>query len=240
MVEWVIGLVTPIGRRRASKLLHYESIQRPAIVVSNNWRAKVSTKPEVFIIESLRLEDEEENRQEGEILARMLKLAGKRDTKYYYIRTERELDEIIDLFDDSEYRYLHISCHAGRRSMSTTFDTIQYETLGEKLHGLLEGRRVFVSACEMSNERLAAAVLKETGCNSLIGPKKAINFDDSAAFWTTFYHRMFKHDDRRMKHREIEIYVRELSKLFGEPINYFRGSASDPAGYKLVNTRIRK
>jgi hypothetical protein len=197
----------------------------------------MSTKPEVFIIESLRLDDEEEGRQEGEILARILKLAGKRDTKYYYIRTERELDEVIDLFDESEYRYLHISCHAGGRSMSTTFDTINYETLGKKLKDVLEGRRVFVSACEMSNERLATAILTGTGCNSLIGPKKAINFDDSAAFWATFYHLMFKQDGNRMKHREIEFYVRELSRLFGEPINYFRKSSSNPNGYKLVRTK---
>lgn len=197
----------------------------------------MGTKPEVFIIESLRLNDEEEGRQEGEILARMLRLAGKRHTKYYYIRTERELDEVIDLFDESEFRYLHISCHAGRNSMSTTFDTINYESLGEKLSDVLNGRRLFVSACEMSNERLAAAVLKGTGCNSLVGPKKAINFDDSAAFWATFYHLMFKQDGRRMKHREIEFYVRELSKLFGEPINYFRRSESNPKGYILARTR---
>lgn len=166
-------------------------------------------------------------------------MAGKRDTKYYYIRTEREFDEIIDLFDESQYRYLHISCHADKRSMSTTFDTIYYEKLGEKLHHVLEGRRVFVSACQMSNERLAAALIKDTGCNSLIGPKRAIAFDDSAAFWATFYHLMFKQDDYQMKHREIEFYVRALSNLFGEPINYFRRNVDEPKGYKLIPTRLR-
>lgn len=194
----------------------------------------MGTRPEVFIIESLSLDDERAGRQEGEILSRMLKLSGKRHTKYYYIRTERELDEIIDLFEESEYRYLHISCHAGRTSMSTTFDDISYKELGKKLAAVLEGRRLFVSACEMSNERLAAAVLKGSGCHSLIGPKQMINFDDSAAFWTTFYHLMFKQDGRRMKHRTIEYYVRELSTLFGEPINYFRKSATATEGFELI------
>lgn len=194
----------------------------------------MGTRPEVFIIESLSLDDEKGGRQEGEILSRMLKLAGKRHTRYYYIRTERELEEIIDLFDESEYRYLHISCHAGPNSMSTTFDDISYKELGKKLAGVLEGRRLFVSACEMSNERLAAAVFNGSGCHSLIGPKQIINFDDSAAFWTTFYHLMFKQDDRRMKHRTIEYYVRELATLFGEPINYFRKSASAAEGFELI------
>lgn len=194
------------------------------------------TKPEVFIIESLNLEDEANGWQEGEILARMLKLSGKVDTKYYYIRTERELDEIIDLFDESDYRYLHISCHANTRSMATTFDSISYKALGEKMHDVLEGRRVFVSACQMANDTLAAALLKDTGCYSLIGPENKINFDDSAAFWLTFYHLMFKQDERRMKHRDIEYYVRELSTLFREPINYFRRSEETARGY----SRVRK
>lgn len=192
------------------------------------------TKPEVFIIESLNLEDEEDSSQEGEILARMLKLSGKRATKYYYIRTEKELDEIIDLFDESDYRYLHISCHANKRGMATTFDPISYRELGEKLQDVLDGRRVFVSACEMANDTLAGALLKDTGCFSLIGPAKKINFDDSAAFWMTFYHLMFKQDDLRMKHQNIEFYVRELSTLFREPINYFRKSETNARGYRRV------
>jgi hypothetical protein len=152
----------------------------------------IGTVPELFIIESLRLDDEEQGSQEGEILARMLRLSGKEKTKYFYIRTERELDEIIDLFDESRYRYLHISCHADRKGMATTFDNISHVELGRKLESCLEGRRVFVSACEMANETLAGALLKKTGCYSLIGPAKEIGFDDAAAFWISFYHLMFK------------------------------------------------
>ena len=200
----------------------------------------VTTRPELFIIESLTLEDEQAGRQEGEILARMLRLSGKADTKYYYIRTERELDEIIDLFDESEYRYLHFSCHANSREMGTTFDTISYAALGTMLKPCLKGRRVFTSACEMANNALAGELLKDTGCYSLIGPTAKINFDDSAAFWVTFYHLLFKQDQRRMKHRDIEFYVAELSTLFNEPVAYFRKNDAITKGYSRVLKKPRQ
>jgi hypothetical protein len=198
-----------------------------------------STLPELFIIESLKLEDEEDHAHEGEILARTLRLSGKSKTKYFYIRTERELDEIIDLFDESQFRYLHLSCHANKTSMGTTFDSVRYAQLGKKLENCLEGRRVFVSACQMANEALAAALLKDTGCYSLIGPKKTIAMDDAAAFWVTFYHLMFKLNDQAMKRRDIQHYVRELSMLFKEPINYYAVDNAKSRGFKKVDTSPR-
>lgn len=197
----------------------------------------MSTKPELFIVESLTLSDEQARRQEGEILARMLRLSGKKNTKYYYIRTERELDEIIDLFDESDYRYLHISCHANGTGLATTFDAVSYSALGKKLKASLEGRRVFTSACEMANDALARHLLKDTGCYSLVGPADKINFDDSAAFWVTFYHLLFKQDENRMKHRDIEFYVGELSTLFNEPINYFRRDEGLAEGFRKIEKK---
>jgi hypothetical protein len=180
------------------------------------------------------MDDEEGGIHEGEILSRMLKLSGKKKTKYFYIRTERELDEIIDLFDESEYRYLHISCHANGKGMATTFDSIPYVELGRKLAPCLKNRRVFVSACQMANDTLAAALLKDTGCNSLVGPTKAIRFDDAAAFWVAIYHLMFKHNDNAMKHAQVELYVNELSRLFGEPISYFRRDDTRARGFTRI------
>lgn len=37
-----------------------------------------------------------------------------------------------------------------------------------------------------------------------------------------------------MKHQNIEFYVRELSTLFREPINYFRKSETNARGYRRV------
>ncbi len=162
----------------------------------------------------------------------MLHLAGKTKTKYYYIRTKTELDEIIDLFDESQYRYLHISCHANYTEMSTTFDDISFEELGEMLSPCLDKRRVFVSACEMANKNLAKQLLCKTGCYSLIGPAKPINFDDAAAFWVSFYHLMFKANKRGMKREELQKYIKKLSALFDEPINYYASSRSCKQGFK--------
>ena len=77
----------------------------------------------------------------------------------------------------------------------------------------------------MANKTLAKSLLNGTGCYSLVGPARAINFDDAAAFWVAFYHLMFKLNTRGMKHSDLEFYVKTLSKLYGEPINYFRRDA---------------
>ena len=195
----------------------------------------MKTEPEVFIIESLELADEGKRRHEGEILSKILNLAGKTKTKYFYIRTKRELVEIVGLFDECRYRYLHISCHATSKSMSTTFDNITFAQLGTILKPCIEKRRVFVSACEMANQRLAKQLLSGTGCYSLIGPAKAIRFDDAAAFWVSFYHLMFKTSERSMKQVDLKRRVAELSVLFGEPINYFATSKRGKLGFRRVN-----
>ena len=200
----------------------------------NEAQADMATLPEVFIIESLKFEDEDANMTEGEILAGMLRLIGKCKTQYFYIRTEKELDEIIDKFDDSAFRYLHFSCHADLTGMATTLDFVSYEALGEKLKSCLLGRRVFVSGCQMASPRLAAAILKGTGCTSLLGPKDKINFDDSAAFWLMFYHLMFKADAKKMKHSEIEYFSSEMSRLIEESFSYFRTDADNSDGYRKI------
>jgi hypothetical protein len=195
------------------------------------------TLPELFIIESLTLKDEEKKHQEGEILSRMLNLSGKVKTKYFYIRTRTELEEIIDIFDESKYRYLHISCHANKTEMATTFDDISYEDLADMLTPCLENRRVFVSACQMANRTLAKHLLVGTGCYSLIGPAQAINFDDAAAFWVSFYHLMFKANERGMGRKNLQWCITELSALFAEPINYYASSRSSRLGFNRVRSR---
>ena len=68
------------------------------------------TVAEVFIIESLSLIDEGKERHEGEVLANVLKMCGKKPL-YYYIRTKAELAMLAEEFEASGYRYLHLSCH---------------------------------------------------------------------------------------------------------------------------------
>lgn len=193
------------------------------------------TKPEVFIIESLSIEDERDNLQEGKLISNMLEIAGKKGTQYFYIRTKLELENIIDIFDESDCRYLHISCHANSNSMATTFDDLSYSELGAMLKPCLDGRRVFVSGCKMANANLARELLPDSGCYSLIGPSRKINFDDSAAFWVSFYHLMFKDNHRSMKRDVLTKRVSQLSEIFEEPMNYFASSKSEPSGFKKLD-----
>jgi hypothetical protein len=208
-------------------------IDEPIHLLGNNDMTS-ATIPELFIIESLRLEDERANRFEGGLISDMLHLAGKVGTRYYYLRTERELDEIIDEFDQSKCRYLHISCHANDQSMSTTFDTsISFDRLGSMLQSCLTGRRVFVSACGMANKNLADVLFAGTELSSLIGPASDMRFNDAAAFWVAFYHLMFRADHAKMRASELRRRTRQLGEVFGEQINYFTKSRVE--GYSLVH-----
>jgi hypothetical protein len=121
--------------------------------------------------------------------------------------------------------------------MATTFDNLSYEELGEMLGPCLERRRDSFSACQTANTRCAKALLKDTGCFSLVGLAKKINIDDATAFWITFYHLMFKVDNRVMKHRDVEYYVTELASLFKEPMSYFRRTADAPDGFAKIATK---
>src|SRR4051794_9671160 len=89
----------------------------------NQARMGATTKPEVFIIESLDLDDEKEQRFEGKIISQILALSGKQ-CEYYYIRTRREFEEMLKQFANSGYRYLHLSCHGSSRALQTTYDAI--------------------------------------------------------------------------------------------------------------------
>ena len=149
------------------------------------------SQPEVFIIESLELKDENKSRYEGRILCDILTLSNKVPL-YYYIRTKRELEKLSLEFAKSKYRYLHISCHGSDRGMDTTFDKVGFDELAEILSPVLNKRRLFLSACSMTNPRLAAQIFKRCHCHSIMGPNRDIFFDRAAIFWASFYHlRMY-------------------------------------------------
>jgi hypothetical protein len=80
------------------------------------------SKPEVFIIESLRF-DEEADYREGEMIAKALAMSLKTPL-YRYVRTRAEFEHFVDEFEDSGYRYLHISCHGSANGISTTLDPL--------------------------------------------------------------------------------------------------------------------
>jgi hypothetical protein len=154
------------------------------------------------------------------MISRILRLNLK-TPQYYYIRTEKELISITDKFVSSEYRYLHLSCHANATGMATTLDQVSFARLAQILKPKLEGRRLFVSTCEMVNDNLARAILPGSGCFSILGPSDKIAFSDAAILWSSFYHLIFNVAADVMKGREIRDVAGKISKLFAVNLRYY-------------------
>jgi len=160
------------------------------------------SKPEVFIIESLNFADEKMYRFEGKILFNMLKIYGKNPI-YFYIRTKKELIAIKDIFNRSDYRYLHLSCHGNNKALYTTLDKIDFLVLSDILDPCIAKKRLFISACSAVNSTLANC-FNDTDCLSITGPNSTIEFNDAAIVWASFYHLMFKCDHKTMNGKNIK------------------------------------
>ena len=176
--------------------------------------------PEVFIIESLELIDENKDRREGAVLASILRMCGKKPL-YYYIRTRAELEYIAKEFESSGYRYLHISCHGNDESLSTTLDSISYKDFAAIFKNRLDKRRLFVSACSTGNEIFAGLVgAKSPGVLSVAAPVDDIDFDIAVAFWSAFYVKIFDINPKSMNSDRLAEVLKALVSLFGAKIHW--------------------
>lgn len=173
------------------------------------------TYAEVFIIESLTLEDEECGRFEGKILADVLRLCGK-DPKYFYFRTKDELYMLSDLFRESSYRFLHVSCHGSFDAVHTTLDSVSYVDFSNIWAGQLKNRRLFMSACDLGNELFAELQFgKNRGMYSIACPTTEITFEHAVAFWSAFYVKLFSEDMSFVKNDQIAFALKRLCDLYG-------------------------
>lgn len=192
-----------------------------------------STTADVFIIESLTRDDEENNRQEGAVLSHMLRQHGKKPI-YCYIRTRKELEEMATEFRKSNYRYLHLSCHGSAQRLELTYDRVPFRDFGSIFGTSLNKKRLFLSACAATTQLLANEVYsKSPEIHSLIGPGDTINFHDAIVMWPTFYHLMFKIKAEAMKGAQLRKHVRLMSLLFKTPISYFSNVGN---GLKVIDT----
>lgn len=187
------------------------------------------TKPDVFIIESLTFDDEKDKRFEGKFLSQILHLSGKKPM-YYYIRTKKELQKVLELFEQSTYRYLHLSCHGSKTSIYTTLDRIPFRKLGQLIRPYLRKKRLFISACSAVNSRLARNVIPSSGCISVIGPVIDIEFRDAAIIYASFYHLMFKKSPSKMTRGDVMSILQKVADTFEISLNYF--SISKRYGFK--------
>lgn len=194
------------------------------------------TEPKVFIIESLKFEDEVSNYYEGQLISKILTMSDI-EHKYFYIRTEKELKVLLGQFYDLKYRYLHISCHGNSSSIGTTLDSISFSRLADLLETNLYKKRLFLSACKSANKNLANAIFKKTGCFSLIGSNKTINIDDAAIFWASFYQLMFKKSSKSMNRDTLTPTLRKLAEVHELPIKYFTAKHSNESGWEEVKLK---
>ena len=145
---------------------------------------------EVFIIESLDF-DNEESQKDGLILYQALKMYNKKPI-YYYVRTRKEFEKVLEFFKTSKYRYLHLSCHGSKSQVSLTLDTLEFVDFGTLITPFLDYRRLFVSSCELVNSAFAKQIFPLCECHSIVGPSQKIKFTSANISWMSFYHLMFE------------------------------------------------
>lgn len=191
-----------------------------------------NTFPEVFIIESLNFDDEDEKKFEGKILYDMLRLCGK-DPKYYYFRTKDELVHLALKFRESNYRFLHVSCHGAETSIETTLDKVTYIEFAEIFEGLLRNRRLFMSACSAGNELFSEILFgRNRGMYSIAAPIDKIEFRKAIGMWSAFYSSLFSTNSSYVKNDSIINCLSKLTELFNER---FILSWHDSVNKKITN-----
>lgn len=179
-----------------------------------------SKSASVFIVESLDFEDETEGWFEGKILQAILSMSRKK-AEYAYIRTDKELRAVLKHFRRSGLKYLHISCHGDKKSFGFALDSLSFRQVADRLAPYMNGKRLFASACEVVNETFAKELFERTGCLSVIGPSEALDIDDVALMWATFYHLMFRRNRRGMKGSDIREVMKTIERTFDVKFKYF-------------------
>ncbi|WP_186092664.1 hypothetical protein [Burkholderia gladioli] len=195
------------------------------------------TIADVFIIESLTKTDEARHRYEGQRLAELLRLSGK-NPKYFYFQSKDELPHLLKLFKLSDYRYLHVSCHASSEIVATTNENLSYADFATIFKGYLKLRRVFFSACELGNELFTTCLAgTNKGMHSVVAPAEEIDFDHAAAIWAAFYVSVFARNANAMSGSDIRKRIEILCALF--PVD-FHVSTYQPKPDTWRHTKITK
>jgi hypothetical protein len=117
--------------------------------------------------------------------------------------------------------------------MSTTLDTIPFPEFGPLIAPYLRKRRLFVSACSMTNCGLADNTMRSSGCYSILGPDQDIRFSDAAVLWAAFYHVMFSADSTAMKYKVIKAKAQEVANMFRVRLTLINHDDSGFKGYGL-------
>jgi hypothetical protein len=101
----------------------------------------------------------------------------------------------------------------------------------------LDDKRLFLSTCVASSQAMADAVFANGKCTSLAGPRGEINFDDSVILWTSFYHLMFKDNDKAMKREQIKQTLAKCALLVSEKMNFYTPRTGKSAARTVLPSR---
>lgn len=170
----------------------------------------------VYIIESLR----EIDYKDGKTLHGILELS-RIPTTYNWVNSIEKFKTSLKIFQKSQYRYLHISCHANEAGIEINGTFISNSDFQILTKGILTNKRLFLSACKGANRDLASRIVLKNRAYSLIGMPIKLRFDKSVLFWSSFYHLINEIDSNKMRRNDIIEIVKKCVNLFNVPVNYY-------------------
>ena len=173
-----------------------------------------------FIVESLTFEDEAAERLDGYVLSQMLTLCGI-ENRYHFIRTKMELRHVLELFRESNYKYLHFSSHGSERTIDLALETVRFAEFARIVGPYLSRRRLSISACEAPRFELAQHLISQYNCLSVAGSPQEIEFSKSGVFWSTLYYLLHRIDKHKIARKSMIAALESTSNLFDIELNYF-------------------
>jgi hypothetical protein len=165
-------------------------------------------------------DNEAKGKLDGQALKTILDLCDIRN-EYIYIRTRQEFEHSIETFGDSDFGFLHISCHGNDQEICLTMDDINFEDLGMIMGPYLKYRRLFLSACKAACFSLAEHFIPRHHCYSIMGAADTIDYDKAAIFWSSYYYLIYRDNQERMWQRDIIPTLKNITRAFNESLNYF-------------------
>jgi hypothetical protein len=193
----------------------------------------MSTKVGLFVVESRKIKEEAKGKRQGLVLTEMMALLGIK-SEYRYIRTQKELEEMVSQYYDSKFRYLHFSMHGvtdGKGKpvgkFSFALDRVTYDAFCKPLLWDIankEGkRRLFISACHVMEDLIDYFEARNNSFVSIIFPSEKIETSVAPLAWATFYHNMFTLEKRSMSNAHIKENLNNVCRFFGVRFKaYFR------------------
>jgi len=186
---------------------------------------KHKSVPKVFIIESLGANDVNNHRCDGKILEAQLQLIGE-ESVYRYVLNVSDLRNALCEFDESEFRFLHVSCHgdSAKAYLAANPAGETYEEFSKCFSSKVALTRVTFAACKLGNKSFFEEFCRwNKGVQSLAAPMNDLPFQRSSLYWATYYTKLIEEcrNSNNHIHRDfIESVVPQLSKVLNVSMRY--------------------